>query len=1817
MATSRPSTARGRGKKTVRTTYVEVRQKTALSLIAPVAVLAVGLGVLGIGGVLAISAAIPATLTCDQAGSEMLSDAVAGLNAEGRSADLNDVGRGMTAELRAFRKSSILTRGQRASRLKERLESRKQLLRELIALQPGAAERHLLRPALRDEMSAGTKNCFEQPTTKVGTFYQVHGDNPSAVEDEYEVTVLSSEGTDYEVFSPQVGQLEDIPNGAHVGLQALSIDTTLYVPPPQGGGEVSVNSFASPPASAESATLTERKLLVISADYSNTNDRSPSAAEMSNLLGIVDRYYLENSYGKFHWVTQSVDWLELPLARTSSPTQCDNFALVSQAIAAADPQVDFSQYRNQDIAFLAPFPDGCRWGGMAWLPGSTYSTAEGSVYFKGVVFVKSQATSLTDLHYVLSHELGHALVGGGHGNWYKCPTGESFYSPTCDLFDTVDSRIRIYGPIEYEDPYDVMGGWNQTAYLAYGGHYSSTRKYLANWLDQGQVATVRENDPPTQTFDLEPVERTGTGLKLVRVQRTGGGFMTIEFRQPLQADGVTPTEDNVFLTSTAPLPDVFEGALIRTYDSGNFPSAIYLIDASPAGSNSALTATLKVGQTLTDPASAATVRVISKTNDLLRIEVTPPVQIDRWAPDGPTPVYDGTTLGVDEDVTTSTTTLSATWEPASDIGSGVAGYTYQLIDELGTAILPWTPNGLSTTVTKTGLSLTLGKTYSFMVRAIDGAGQIGGYYYTDGITVVTTPPTPADPLPTGPAPLPPEILYDGLDYYDDLDFTNSTSILTANWSDPPDPDTFGRFQYAIGTTPGGQEVVAYTDVGANFSFFHHGLSLSHNSQYFVSIRVVGLDGIAGPPITSDGILVDTMAPAAPTDVLDGLTAPDVDVQASTLKLSANWTPSSDALYYYYAIGTTPGGTEHIGFSNLAFGSTTTNTSGGLRDGVTYYVSVRAVDAAGNVSSANGSDGIVINTSLDTQDPTITITEPLDGVTTSGYLHVVATASDDIGVRGVQFQVDGVDLWTEDSDLPFETWVDSSKYVDGPHVISAEVRDGVGKVATDTMTVTFDQSAPILDTQAPSVSWFFPAEGATVSGTSVQFFTMAIDNIDVTGFQFQVDGANIGPLDTSGAFSYQRSWDSTTVSNGIHVLSGVANDAAGNIGISTRTITVNNVPPDTTPPTVTLTSPLAPTIRGVVSVSAEASDDVGVTGVVFTVDGAATLGSDTASPFGMPWNTASYPDGSHSIEATASDAAGNSAADSYLLAIDNTAPAVSLTAPTESSTVSVGTTITAAATDNLQLAGVQFRIDGLNFGAIDMAAPYSIVWNTRLTTNGIHTLSAVATDQAGNSTTSATVTVTVFNLVSGDTTPPTVTITSPLSGATVSGTIPITASAFDNIAVTGVTFVWNGVTLGTVSSTPYRYVWNTETVPNSSGTLTVIARDGATNTTSKDVTITVRNDRIPPSLTCNFPVDGSTVRGIVSITASALDDVGVPTISFLWNGGAIVAPKVVTGIYHWDTTVVPNGSGVLRVIATDSANRTDEKSIRLTIANTSEPTLVPPSFEITFITPVNGETVAGSNIQLEAAVVGTGVQSVEFFRDDHVLIGTDLEAPYSAIWDSTLVSDGNHTLTAMVTSSLGRTDSESVRVVVDNQVPIVPLAASLSIATIDGSVTGENVQLGVASTRSLQSVTYYLDGVTPIGTSTVAPFSIGWDSRRVRNGVHALSLVAKDTAGQEVTSATVRVVVRNRLSIQVSAPRVRAIVKGRTLIVPTILGGSAMKQVTYTIQRGNKQLAIQKKPPFAYLWNTKKFRNGTYVVLLRAVDQAGAVATARITLRVRN
>jgi hypothetical protein len=212
---------------------------------------------------------------------------------------------------------------------------------------------------------------------------------------------------------------------------------------------------------------------------------------------------------------------------------------------------------------------------------------------------------------------------------------------------------------------------------------------------------------------------------------------------------------------------------------------------------------------------------------------------------------------------------------------------------------------------------------------------------------------------------------------------------------------------------------------------------------------------------------------------------------------------------------------------------------------------------------------------------------------------------------------------------------------------------------------------------------------------------------------------------------------------------------------------------------------------------------------------------------------------------------------YSVVADTIFPTVSITAPAGGSTVSGTVTVSADASDNVGVVGVQFKDGAANIGAEDTTSPYSVSWNTTAVADGSHTLTAVARDAAGNITTSAGVSVTVDN-PDPDTTPPSV--PTGLGAVAVSqsqidlswnaSTDPVVGGQITS-GVAGYNVYRNGgaspINGSLITATSYS---DTGLAPSTSYSYTVDAQDNAGNKSAKSspVSGTTQAPPPPPNLT---------------------------------------------------------------------------------------------------------------------------------------------------------------------------------------------------------------------------------------------------------------------------------------------------------------------------------------------------------------------------------
>jgi hypothetical protein len=285
--------------------------------------------------------------------------------------------------------------------------------------------------------------------------------------------------------------------------------------------------------------------------------------------------------------------------------------------------------------------------------------------------------------------------------------------------------------------------------------------------------------------------------------------------------------------------------------------------------------------------------------------------------------------------------------------------------------------------------------------------------------------------------------------------------------------------------------------------------------------------------------------------------------------------------------------------------------------------------------------------------------------------------------------------------------------------------------------------------------------------------------------------------------------------------------------------------DTTPPSAVITSPTGGTVAGMIAIAVAASDNVGLARVDLRVNGV-SIASDATSPFQFSWNSTSVPNGNATLTAVAFDVAGNSAVSAPVsisisnpVTADTTAPTVSIASPT-GGTVSSTVTASVIASDNVGVARVDLRVNGVTVGSTNVS-PYNVTWDSKSVSDGTASLTAVAYDAAGNSKTSSPVSVNVANSLTttSDTVPPTLTVMNPKDGSTVAGNITISTVASDNSGSAGITqrLYIDGALNSTFSGGSLSYKWNTAKVAKGVHVLTISASDKVGNTTTAKVSVT--------------------------------------------------------------------------------------------------------------------------------------------------------------------------------------------------------------------------------------------------------------------------------------------------------------------------------------------------------------------------------------------
>ena len=222
-------------------------------------------------------------------------------------------------------------------------------------------------------------------------------------------------------------------------------------------------------------------------------------------------------------------------------------------------------------------------------------------------------------------------------------------------------------------------------------------------------------------------------------------------------------------------------------------------------------------------------------------------------------------------------------------------------------------------------------------------------------------------------------------------------------------------------------------VDGNWTFAFPGGSFPANGSYVLRPRVTDAAG----NITTGATRTFTYDTAAPNTSISASQPATTNNPAPTFAFSSSESGSSFACRL-------DGGAFQPCLSPTTYAP--------LADGV-HTFEVRATDRAGNTDATPA----VATWRIDTSAPTASITTPVNGATVALTVAAAASAADDIGVAGVQFQLDGVALGAEDKSAPYTVSWNTRLVAGGPHTIAAVARDAAGNRTTASANVIVDNN----------------------------------------------------------------------------------------------------------------------------------------------------------------------------------------------------------------------------------------------------------------------------------------------------------------------------------------------------------------------------------------------------------------------------------------------------------------------------------------------------------------------------------------------------------------------------------------------------------------------------------------------------------------------------------------------------------------------------------------------------------------------------------------
>ena len=887
---------------------------------------------------------------------------------------------------------------------------------------------------------------------------------------------------------------------------------------------------------------------------------------------------------------------------------------------------------------------------------------------------------------------------------------------------------------------------------------------------------------------------------------------------------------------------------------------------------------------------------------------------------------------------------------------------------------------------------------------------------------------------------------------------------TFKLTDSADSSTYGQAVTLTGTP-------SCWTAGAGMSFYENTTSRAtapYSSSLTASVQVTlpagthtlyAIVDCGGRPLHSNSVTL--VVNQAATNIVLSI-APNSSVAGQSVTMSATVlaTCSSGSCAAGDATGTVTfkDGSNPIGTATVANGFASFQTSS-LQVGTH---SLTASYSGDNNYLASGGAGSLI---VDPAAPTLTAISPTAG-TQGTTVQVTLAGTNFTSSATVSMSTPGVAV--SGIKVVSPTMINVTFTIDPSASTGTSNNVRVSTSGGTSNAVTFSINPPPMTSTSTFLS---PSANPVFAGHSVTLTATVTPSTATGTVTFKDAGNTVGTGTVSGGTAILAN---AALATGSHPLTATYNGDASNSASTSNTVT-EVVNPLTVTNTMLSASPNPAVTGQAVTLTATASPST-ATGTVTFKDAGNAIGTGTLSGGTATFSTATLAAGSHSLTATyggdSSDQASTSAATTVVVNVPP--PASTVTALVVSPNPAVtgqAVTLTATVSPSTATGTVTFKDAGNAIGTGTLSGGAVALKTSSLSVGG-HSMSAT---YGGDSSDQASTSPAVSAMVNAPSPASTVTALVAAPNPAVNGqVVTLTASVTPSTATGSVTFKDGTTAIGTVPLSSGNAIFNSSSFSVGSHSLTAVYSGDSSYNSSASAAMTEVVGGASSTVSLSASPNPSSAGDAVTVTARVTPASATGTVTVREGNATLGSAQLSGGVAVVTVTFSP-GSHVLTATYTGDSNVNPSTSDSLAeVVNTADS-------NVTLIVSPN-PAGAGQPVTLTAGVTPAGATGTITFRDGTAPIGTAALSNGKATISLSVLSIGDHSLTALYSGNANYSGGTSAAAVERIITPVV----SVNLATSPNpAAAGAAVVLTAAldPAGATGSVTFK-DGSATIGSAQV-------------------------------------------------------------------------------------------------------------------------------------